>query len=70
MSGVQANNLSEVLEINENAPGSKKLTSRRPYGKQILREMMARHIPSHIMQAAKQGFHRLMPVGLNESINR
>ena len=25
-------------------------------GKQILREMMARHIPSHITQAAKQGF--------------
>jgi asparagine synthase (glutamine-hydrolysing) len=45
--GLKLNNLAEVIRINENEPGQiEPLFSRRPSdGKQILRDMMARHIP-------------------------
>ncbi len=55
---LKLNNLAEVLKINENEIGSKqdKYFQKTNDGKQILREMMQRHIPSDITQAAKQGF--------------
>lgn len=55
---LKLNNLAEVLKINENEPGSKKdaYFKKTNDGKQILRDMMARHIPGNITQAAKQGF--------------
>jgi asparagine synthase (glutamine-hydrolysing) len=55
---LKLNNLSDVLKIDENEPGSKKSTyfQKTNDGKQILREMMARHIPTHITEAQKQGF--------------
>jgi len=52
------NNLSEVLKINENDPGSKQDSyfKKTNDGKQILREMMSRYIPESVTQAQKQGF--------------
>jgi asparagine synthase (glutamine-hydrolysing) len=51
-------NLSEVLRINENEPGSKQDLFFRQHrdGKMILRSVMERHIPSDITSGAKQGF--------------
>lgn len=51
-------NLTEVLSINENEPGSKpdKYFQKTNDGKQLLREMMSRYIPTDITQAEKQGF--------------
>jgi asparagine synthase (glutamine-hydrolysing) len=56
--GLKLNNLAEVLRINENEPGHKpvKYFEKTNDGKQILRDMMARYIPTEITQAAKQGF--------------
>jgi asparagine synthase (glutamine-hydrolysing) len=56
--GLKLNNLSDVLKINENEPGSKKHThfQKTRDGKQILRDVMARHIPHTITEAQKQGF--------------
>ena len=55
---LKLNNLAEVLKINENELGSKKniYFQRTCDGKQILRDMMARHIPSDITRAEKKGF--------------
>ena len=56
--GLKLNNLSEVLRLNENEPGSKQnlYFQKTNDGKQILRDMMARHIPTEIVGATKQGF--------------
>jgi asparagine synthase (glutamine-hydrolysing) len=52
------NNLSEILKLNENEPGSKqnKYFQKTNDGKQILRDVMNRYIPSDITEAQKQGF--------------
>jgi asparagine synthase (glutamine-hydrolysing) len=56
--GLKLNNLAEVLKINENEPGDKQRAyfEKTQDGKQILRDMMARHIPTEIVEAVKQGF--------------
>jgi asparagine synthase (glutamine-hydrolysing) len=55
---MKLNNLSEVLRLNENFAGSKTSIyfQKTNDGKQILRDVMARYIPSSITQAEKQGF--------------
>ncbi len=55
---MKLNNLSEVLKINENEPGDKKKSyfEKTRDGKQILRDVMGRHIPNEIVAAVKQGF--------------
>lgn len=55
---LKLNNLAEVLKINENEPGDKlnAYFEKTRDGKQILRDMMGRHIPTEIVEAAKQGF--------------
>jgi asparagine synthase (glutamine-hydrolysing) len=56
--GLKLNNLAEVLKINENEPGDKRARyfQKTNDGKQILRDMMSRHIPNEIIKAEKQGF--------------
>ena len=56
--GLKLNNLAEVLRINENDPGNKQnqFFQKTNDGKQILRDMMCRIIPSEITLANKQGF--------------
>jgi len=56
--GMKLNNLAEVLRINENDPSDKQATyfQKTRDGKQILRDVMARHIPSETVEAEKQGF--------------
>lgn len=56
--GLKLNNLAEVLKINENEPGDKpsQFFQKTNDGKQILRDMMSRYIPSTITRAEKQGF--------------
>ncbi|OZA42170.1 MAG: asparagine synthase (glutamine-hydrolyzing) [Polynucleobacter sp. 17-46-58] len=56
--GMKLNNLSTVLKINENQPGDKQsqFFQKTSDGKQILRDMMSRHIPIDIISAEKQGF--------------
>jgi len=56
--GLKLNNLAEVLKINENELGDKQRAyfEKTQDGKQILRDMMARYIPTKIVEAAKQGF--------------
>jgi asparagine synthase (glutamine-hydrolysing) len=55
---LKLNNLDEVLRINENEPGSKRLKylSKTNDGKQLLREVMERMIPEEVARAEKQGF--------------
>ena len=55
---LKLNNLSSVLKINENEPGNKRNEFYRKTsdGKQILRDMMSRHIPGEITRAEKKGF--------------
>ncbi|MBO3706080.1 MAG: asparagine synthase (glutamine-hydrolyzing) [Candidatus Accumulibacter sp.] len=55
---LKLNNLSEVVRMNENEPGAKssKYFERTRDGKQILRDVMARHIPHSITGGLKQGF--------------
>ncbi|WP_031434428.1 asparagine synthase (glutamine-hydrolyzing) [Methylomarinum vadi] len=55
---MKLNNLAEVLRMNENEQGNKanKYFQKTRDGKQLLRNMMERHIPSEITQAEKQGF--------------
>jgi asparagine synthase (glutamine-hydrolysing) len=50
--------LSEVVQLNENEPGSKteKYFQRTRDGKLLLRKMMDRYVPQTITQAEKQGF--------------
>jgi asparagine synthase (glutamine-hydrolysing) len=56
--GLKLNNLAEVIRINENETGDKQseFFKRTNDGKQLLRDMMARHIPEEITRAEKQGF--------------
>jgi asparagine synthase (glutamine-hydrolysing) len=55
---LKLNNLSKVVRLNENEPGGKqaKFFQKTKDGKQILRDVMARHIPAEVTQAEKQGF--------------
>jgi asparagine synthase (glutamine-hydrolysing) len=55
---LKLNNLHEVVRINENEPGDKPglFFQRTRDGKQILRDVMQRHIPAEIACAEKQGF--------------
>jgi asparagine synthase (glutamine-hydrolysing) len=55
---LKLNNLAEVVRINENEPGGKqdKYFQKTSDGKQILRDVMRKHIPSYITDAVKQGF--------------
>jgi len=56
--GMKLNNLAEVLRINENDPSDKQTTyfQKTRDGKQILRDVMARHISTETVEAEKQGF--------------
>jgi asparagine synthase (glutamine-hydrolysing) len=55
---LKLNNLAQVVRINENEAGGKasKYFEKTRDGKQILRDVMARHIPFSVSQAEKQGF--------------
>lgn len=55
---LKLNNLSEVVRLNENEPGGKtdKYFQKTRDGKQILRDVMGKYIPSDITKAEKQGF--------------
>jgi len=55
---LKLNRLQEVIRVNENQPGDKQgdYFRKTSDGKQILRDMMARHIPEDIVKAEKQGF--------------
>ena len=55
---LKLNNLADVLRLNENEAANKKerYFQKTNDGKQILRDMMARYIPTEIVQAEKQGF--------------
>jgi asparagine synthase (glutamine-hydrolysing) len=55
---LKLNNLREVVRINENEAGDKQgmYFQKTRDGKQILRDVMARHIPEHVTRAEKQGF--------------
>jgi asparagine synthase (glutamine-hydrolysing) len=55
---LKLNNLADVVRINENEPGNKsgRYFQKTSDGKQILRDVMSRYIPSEITQAQKQGF--------------
>lgn len=55
---LKLNNLTQVLRINENEPGNKtiKYFQRTNEGKQILRDVMRRHVPMGVADAQKQGF--------------
>jgi asparagine synthase (glutamine-hydrolysing) len=51
-------NLTDVVRLNENEPGGKAVRyfERTHDGKLILRNMMARHIPTAVVEREKQGF--------------
>ncbi len=55
---LKLNNLQNVIRINENDPGNKtgKYFQKTNDGKQLLRDVMARHIPDEVTKAEKQGF--------------
>jgi len=55
---LKLNNLAEVVRQDENEPGDKvkKYFQKTSDGKQILRDVMSRHIPDSITKAPKQGF--------------
>jgi asparagine synthase (glutamine-hydrolysing) len=55
---LKLNNLADVVRINENEPGNKqaKFFQKTRDGKQILRDVMKRHIPEEVTKAEKQGF--------------
>ena len=55
---LKLNNLGEVVRINENQSGDKpgQFFLRTKDGKQILRDVMSKYIPDHILDAPKQGF--------------
>lgn len=56
--GLKLNNLAQVLRLDENEQSNKTnmFFQKTNDGKQILREMMAKYIPSEITKAQKQGF--------------
>ena len=55
---LKLNNLAEVLRINENELGNKQIQffQKTNDGKQILRDMMNRYLPTEVTHAEKQGF--------------
>jgi asparagine synthase (glutamine-hydrolysing) len=55
---LKLSNLSEVIKLNENEPGSKtaKYYEKTRDGKLVLRQVMGRYIPSEIAEGIKQGF--------------
>jgi len=55
---LKLNNLTDVVRINENEAGDKqtKFFRKTNDGKQILRDMMERYIPTDVTKAEKQGF--------------
>lgn len=55
---LKLNNLAEVVRLNENEPGNKTglYFQKTNDGKQLLRDVMRRHIPADIASAEKQGF--------------
>jgi len=55
---LKLNNLVKVVRLNENEVGRKpnKYFQKTNDGKQILRDMMSRYIPTDIIEAKKQGF--------------
>jgi len=55
---LKLNNLQNVINLDENVPGNKSSAyfQKTSDGKQILRNMMARHIPADIIKAPKKGF--------------
>jgi len=55
---LKLNNLAEVLKINENEPRDKRgiYFEKTNDGKQILRDVMRRHIPAEVTGGEKQGF--------------
>jgi asparagine synthase (glutamine-hydrolysing) len=55
---LKLNNLADVIKLNENDVGNKprRYFQKTSDGKQILRDMMSRHIPEDVTMAAKQGF--------------
>lgn len=55
---LKLNNLAEVIRINENEPGlkSSRYFQKTNDGKNLLRTVMARHIPPQVATAEKQGF--------------
>lgn len=55
---LKLNNLADVVRINENEPGNKsgRYFQRTNDGKQLLRDVMSRYIPSEMTQGQKQGF--------------
>ena len=56
--GLKLNNLSEVVQMDENEPANKprKYFQRTNDGKQILRDAMKKYIPDDVTRAEKQGF--------------
>jgi asparagine synthase (glutamine-hydrolysing) len=56
--GLKLNNLAAVMRVNENDPRDKQSLyfEKTNDGKQLLRDMMARHIPEEVIRAEKQGF--------------
>ena len=56
--GLKLNNLGEVMRLNENEVGRKtnKYFQKTSDGKQLLRDMMSKYIPSEIVEGKKQGF--------------
>ena len=55
---LKLNNLEQVIRLNENEVGRKgnKYFQKTNDGKQILRDMMSRYIPTDVIKAKKQGF--------------
>ena len=55
---LKLNNLHSVIDLDENMMGDKKAAffQKTNDGKQILRDMMSRHIPAEIIKAPKKGF--------------
>jgi asparagine synthase (glutamine-hydrolysing) len=55
---LKLNNLENIIQINENEPGSKrgKYFQKTNDGKQILRNVMQKYVPANIINAEKQGF--------------
>lgn len=56
--GLKLNNLTDVVRLNENEPGSKRgqYFRKTSDGKQILRNVMKSYVPDSITSASKQGF--------------
>ena len=55
---LKLNKISDAIRLNENVPGSKKENyfAKTNDGKQIMRSVMSKYIPSDVTEAVKQGF--------------